>query len=67
MYRDYSRENPELDAEEYASRTGELVGYCETCGRAIYKGQDHYNIDGTLLCDEYDCTSYWLRQFKEYE
>ena len=64
MAKIFRTSNPIQDAEDYANRERELVGYCETCGRAIYKDEDHYNIDGTFLCDDYDCTSYWLKQFK---
>lgn len=64
MYRDYGRDDPVADAEEYASRESEFVGYCETCGQAIYKGDDYLDIDGTYLHDDYDCTAYWLKQFK---
>ena len=28
---------------------------CEECGTDIYKGDEYFDVDGTILCTEKDC------------
>ena len=63
-----SRDEPERDAEDYASREPEIIGYCTCCKEPIYKWDDYYKIteisNDLVLHD--DCGLDWLRQFKKY-
>lgn len=68
MYRDYTRENPELDAEEYANRGNNrpILDTCPVCGEPVYGGNDEYNpddayeIDGSVVHD--DCVIEYLNR-----
>lgn len=64
MSRNYAVDNPERDAEEYASRELPVIGKCEHCGEDIYSWETHYNVEGLLLHD--DCAIDWLNQFRKY-
>ena len=37
----------------------EVVEICCECGIKIYEGDDYYDIDGTILCE--DCTAGYKR------
>ena len=30
-----------------------VVGTCEVCGNEIHAGEDHYDFDGELVCDDH--------------
>lgn len=64
MSRDWTRDNPEADAEAYARREPEIVGYCETCGSPIYRGLTYIDLQTVLLHDEFECKIGWIDQFK---
>lgn len=56
MSRDWSRENPELDAEEQATDKRPFLGYCAQCGCEIHGGNDFYEPDEAYyIDDEYVC------------
>lgn len=68
MSRNWGRDDPVADAEDWASREDErpLLGYCKICGCELrgssngWDADDGYIIDNELVCD--DC----LREhFKE--
>ena len=40
----------------------EPIGRCVQCGADIYPSDDHYNIEGELVCD--DCLTDWARKYK---
>lgn len=64
MGRNWGRDDPVADAEDWASREAPVIGECEYCHEPIHEGEDYYDIDGTLLHD--DCDLDWLRQYKKY-
>ena len=63
-YRPLVTDDPVSDAEAYASRDPEIVGYCEACGAPIYKGLDYIDLKSVLLHDEWECKTAWMDQFK---
>ena len=63
-YRPLVTDDPVADAEAWASREPDIVGYCEACGSPIYKGLDYINLETVLLHDEFECKTAWLDQFK---
>ena len=63
-YKPLVTDDPVADAEYYASREPDVVGYCEACGSPIYKGLNYIEIQGVRLHDEYECKLTWLEQFK---
>lgn len=66
MGRNWFRDDPVADAEDWAEHEPKISGYCESCKKAIYKGESYYDIEGELLCDDFGCTDSWLRRFKKY-
>lgn len=56
--------DPVADAEYYASREPEIIGYCEQCNEPIYKGDDYIDFNDTLLHDDADCILDYVRQFR---
>lgn len=63
MNRNYFRDDPVADAEEYANRPTPIVGRCVECGKAIATWEIRYEIQGDLICD--DCIYEWLAQFRK--
>ena len=61
-YRPLVTDDPVADAEAYASREPEIVGYCEDCESPIYRGLDYIEMDGILLHDEYECIMNYVRR-----
>ena len=41
-------------------QSGEPVGYCDHCGDPIYAGDDIYDVDGIMICD--DCIWHYKRR-----
>ena len=64
MGRNWGRDDPVADAEDWSGREAPVIGECEYCHEPIHEGEDYYDIEGTLLHD--DCDFDWLRQFKKY-
>jgi hypothetical protein len=65
MSRNWNRDEPEMDAEDYVSRKQSEVGTCECCNMPIYKGLSYINIHGVLIHDEIECIVDYMKQFKE--
>ena len=63
-YRPLVTDDPVADAEHYASRETEIIGYCEAFGSPLYKGLDYIDLESVFLHDEWECKSAWLDQFK---
>lgn len=63
-YRPLVTDDPVADAEAYASREPEIIGYCEACGSPIYKGLDYIDLQSIKLHDEYECKMTWIGQFR---
>lgn len=67
--RNFGRDEPELDAEDYGRDSRPVIGACCICGRDIYGenvsyyGDDAYDVGGELFHDG-DCAREWLEQFK---
>lgn len=59
--RDWTRNDPELDAEDAQDTRDSMIGHCADCGTRIYKGDCYIEIDGILLCDDSDCISNYIR------
>lgn len=38
---------------------------CEVCGQKMTNNEYLYDIYGTLVCDEYDCITRFLRGFRK--
>lgn len=38
---------------------------CEVCGQKMTNNEYLYDIYGTLVCDEYDCITKFLRGFRK--
>ena len=50
MYYTYSMDPPEEE---------DSVFECEECHSGLYVGDDYYEIDGTIMCE--DCAIEWLK------
>lgn len=54
--RNWFHDNPTEDAEDNATDTRPILGYCEVCGSEIHGGtvthdpDDAYDIEGVLVC-----------------
>lgn len=33
----------------------DLIGECDICGKEIYKGDSYYQMDGYIICDQWQC------------
>lgn len=62
IYRPLRTDDPVADAEYYANRNDDIVGYCEQCGSPIYKGLSYIAMDNILLHDEHDCIMDYVRE-----
>lgn len=51
MARNWYRDDPVRDAEEYANRELPVIGKCEYCNEDILSWETHYNVEGLLLHD----------------
>lgn len=64
--RNWTRDAPELDAEEASIDTRPILGQCEVCNKEIHGGDetslpdDAYNIEGALI--HYDCLHEYFRK-----
>lgn len=60
MGRNWSRDDPVRDAEDYAGQDDPrpLVGHCKVCGAELHEScrgwdpDDGYEIDGDYVCDD---------------
>ena len=58
MSRNWTRDEPELDAEDNATDNRPILGYCAECGCEIHGGNDFYEPeDAYCIDDEYVCAS----------
>lgn len=62
--RNWFRDDPIRDAEDYAAREAPVKGICEHCGQPIYDGDDYYDIEDTLLHE--DCLRDWAEQYRKW-
>ena len=38
--------------EEYYGYKEEIADRCQCCGKDIYVGEEYYDIDGTIMCED---------------
>lgn len=62
--RDWTRDNPIADAEDYSNRTHPAIGTCECCNMPIYEGLSYIDLGDVLLHNENECILDYIRQFK---
>lgn len=41
-----------------------LCPVCDICGQSMTAGTYFYDIDGTYVCDEYECINGFLKEFR---
>ena len=64
MSRNWNRDDPVLDAEDYANRSYPTVGTCECCQMPIYEGLSYIDMGGVLFHNEIECIVSYCREFK---
>lgn len=60
--RNWNRDDPVADAEDYAQRGPFAIGHCEECGDRIYRDVSHIEMDGIYLCDDTECINAYVRR-----
>ena len=53
-------ENPMVRGNSHDSTITNVMGYCKSCGKEIYLGEEYRDIDGDYIHDETDCIKQYV-------